>query len=227
MGWVHRCRCRDVRPGSMWNCYVPVYLGRKGSALLSSRGFLHVTFTWTWLIGSELAWTPGGGDSCSHLGHLTGAKHIAHGLGAEQEHGCTGGLLTQLPYHLHQHLCEGGRLVTPQLPRLLATAHPYPHGSGGPSGCTYREGLSRDRVHNQGCPWVPFEQLLGFLCSLWRAGWTEVGSGLWRGTLTIGSSPVVKVEGSKERCRPLAQAGQPLQGPASALSSQLQPQTGC
>lgn len=56
-----------------------------------------------------------------HLGHLTGTQHMPQGLGAEEEHGCVGCLLTQLPHHLHQHLGKGAQMVSPWLPGFPAT----------------------------------------------------------------------------------------------------------
>jgi hypothetical protein len=62
-----------------------------------------------WLRCLGVGGLAGGGAAplLPYLGHLTGTEHIACTLGAEQEHRRAGGLLTQLPYHLHQHLHKG------------------------------------------------------------------------------------------------------------------------
>lgn len=52
----------------------------------------------------------------THLGHLTGTQHLSQRLGAEEQHGCAGRLLAQLPDHLHQHLHGGGQMATSELP---------------------------------------------------------------------------------------------------------------
>lgn len=70
-----------------------------------------------------------------HLSHLTGTQNLPQRLGAEEQHGCAGRLLTQLPDHLHQHLQGGGQMATSQLPGLPASSLPAlspPHTLGPP-----------------------------------------------------------------------------------------------
>lgn len=72
------------------------------------------------------------------------------------------------------------RSTLPQMPRqglvfcrpqAVVPAPPPPHG-------THREGLNGDSVHNQRPLRVPFQELLGFLCSLWgRKSSRGVGHG--------------------------------------------------
>lgn len=98
----------------------------------------------------------------THLGHLTGTQHLSQRLGAEEQHGCAGRLLAQLPDHLHQHLHGGGQMATSELPASSPLGLSPLHTLGPPHAQRLQRGTLWKLCPQSGAPPCAAEAAPGF-----------------------------------------------------------------